>query len=148
MPSVTAEITVDAPVKTVYDIARNIERFPEFMDDVVSVEILEQTPERQVSRWKTLIKEFHRNLNWVEVDYWDEETRTCRWELTEGDLKRYDGNWEFTETEGGGTRAKVHIDYEIEVPLIGALLKKIVRAKMQANVDSMLAAIKREAEAA
>ena len=47
MPTVRSEITIQADVDKVYAIARDIERFPEFMADVESVEILEQTPERQ-----------------------------------------------------------------------------------------------------
>lgn len=146
MPKVNAQITIDAPVATVYDIARDIEAFPEFMEDVESVEILEQTPERQVSRWGSVIKEFNRTINWTEEDYWDEEARTCRWEQTEGDFSKYEGTWEFLAEGEDATVAKLEIDYEYNVPLIGALIQSLVKKKMQGNVDSMLAAIKDRAE--
>lgn len=147
MPTVKSQIAVNAPVETVYAIARDIEKFPEFMEDVVSVEILEQSPEKQVSRWGSIIKEFNRTIKWTEVDYWDDEARTCRWEQTEGDFTSYAGTWAF-ESEGAATVAKLSIDYEYNVPLIGALIQGIVLKKMQANVESMLAAIKARAEAA
>lgn len=146
MPTVTSEITIAAPVDKVYQITRNIERFPEFMEDVLSVEILEQTPEKQVSRWKSIIKEFNRTIQWVEVDYWNDEAKTCRWEQTEGDFTKYAGSWEFVPSGDGGTVAKLVIDYEYNVPLIGALIQSLVRKKMQTNVEAMLAAIKKEAE--
>lgn len=146
MPTVNSEITVNAPIETVYAIARDIERFPEFMEDVESVEILEQTEERQVSRWSSIIKEFNRTIKWTEVDYWDDEAKTCRWEQTEGDFSSYEGTWEFIANSDNETVAKLEIDYEYNVPLIGALIKAIVKKKMQANVESMLAAIKAEAE--
>lgn len=145
MPTVNAEIAVAAPVDRVYQIARDIEKFPEFMDDVESVEILEQTPEKQVSKWGSIIKEFNRTITWTEADYWDDAARTCRWEQLEGDFTRYEGEWQFV-SDGEGTIARLTIDYEYTVPLIGALIQGLLLKKMQANVKSMLEAIKARAE--
>jgi uncharacterized membrane protein len=136
---------VAAPVDRVYQIARDIEKFPEFMDDVESVEILEQTPEKQVSKWGSIIKEFNRTITWTEADYWDDAARTCRWEQLEGDFTRYEGEWQFV-SDGEGTIARLTIDYEYTVPLIGALIQGLLLKKMQANVQSMLEAIKARAE--
>jgi uncharacterized membrane protein len=145
MPTVNAEIAVAAPVDRVYQIARDIEKFPEFMDDVESVEILEQTPEKQVSKWGSIIKEFNRTITWTEADYWDDAARTCRWDQLEGDFTRYEGEWQFV-SDGEGTIARLTIDYEYTVPLIGALIQGLLLKKMQANVQSMLEAIKARAE--
>ncbi|MFP3903789.1 MAG: SRPBCC family protein, partial [Armatimonadota bacterium] len=60
MPTVESTVTIDAPLDDVYALARDIEAFPEFMDDVEEVEILEKTPDRQVSRWVGVVKEFNR----------------------------------------------------------------------------------------
>jgi len=147
MPTVRSEITIQADVDKVYAIARDIERFPEFMADVESVEILEQTPERQVSRWASIIKEFGRRINWVEEDHWDDEGKTCRWQQTEGDFDKYEGTWEF-ESADGGTLAKLQIDYEFNVPLLGALIQGLVKKKMQDNTEAMLEAIKAKSEGA
>jgi uncharacterized membrane protein len=147
MPNVSSNITIAAPVDRVYAIARDVERFPEFMADVESVEILEQTPERQVSRWVSLIKEFNRHIKWTEVDYWDDVNKTCRWELLEGDLSRFDGGWKFVAQDEATTSAELEIEYEYNVPLIGNLIQGILKKKMQDNVESMLAGIKSEAEA-
>lgn len=145
MPTVNADIAVAAPVDRVYQIARDIEKFPEFMDDVESVEILEQTPEKQVSKWGSIIKEFNRTITWTEADYWDDAARTCRWEQLKGDFTRYEGEWQFV-SDGEGTIARLTIDYEYTVPLIGALIQGLLLKKMQANVQSMLEAIKARAE--
>lgn len=145
MPTVNAEIAVAAPVDLVYQIARDIERFPEFMDDVESVVILEQTPEKQVSKWGSVIKEFNRTIVWTEADYWDDDAKTCRWEQLEGDFTRYEGEWQFVP-DGQGAIARLTIDYEYTVPLIGALIQGLLLKKMQANVKSMLEAIKARAE--
>ena len=78
MPTVTTETTISAPVERVYEVARDIERYPQFMEDVVSVKILEQTPERQVSTWVSHVKEFKRDIKWTEEDFWNEAERNSR----------------------------------------------------------------------
>ncbi len=145
MPTVESQVSVAAPVERVYEIARDIERFPEFMADVVEVEILEQTPERQVSRWVGLIKELNRKINWTEEDFWDEESRSCEFRMLEGDYTSYGGSWKF-EPEGDGCLVTLVVEFEYEVPLVGALIKNLLKKKMQENCDSMLAALKAEAE--
>jgi len=145
MPTVESQVSVAAPVERVYEIARDIERFPQFMADVVEVEILEQTPERQVSRWVGLIKELNRKINWTEEDFWDEESRSCEFRMLEGDYTSYGGSWKF-EPEGDGCLVTLVVEFEYEVPLVGALIKNLLKKKMQENCDSMLAALKAEAE--
>jgi len=145
MPTVTSETTIAAPVERVYEIARDIERFPEFMDDVAEVEILEQSEGRQVSRWAAVVREFNRNIRWTEEDFWNAEERTCDFTMLEGDFSEYSGTWRF-ESEGEGTRATLTLNYAYNVPLIGALIQKVLQKKTQANIDGMLAGIKSEAE--
>ena len=145
MPSVESEIVVSAPLEQVYALARDIERFPQFMEDVEEVTILEQTPERQVSRWVGAIKELRRTITWTEEDFWDVQEHVCVFRQTEGDFTDYSGRWEFAP-EGEGTRVRLRLDYEYNVPLVGALIQNILKKKMQANTDAMLEALKREAE--
>lgn len=146
MPTVESEVMIEAPLEQVYALARDIEHFPEFMEDVEEVKILEQTPERQVSRWVAVIKEMHRTISWTEEDFWDEEEHVCVFHQTEGDFTSYGGRWEFV-AEGENTGVRLQLEYEYHVPLVGALIQKILRKKMQQNCDSMLAALKKEAEA-
>lgn len=145
MAIVESRIVINAPVERVYQIARNIERFPEFMDDVVEVTILEQTPERQVSHWVALIEEFNRTLQWTEEDFWNEAEHTCEFRMLEGDFSAYRGTWTF-EPDEQGTLVTLVVEYEYNVPLIGPLIKKLLHKKVQANCDNMLAALKAEAE--
>lgn len=146
MPTVDSTITVSAPIDLVYDLCKDIEAFPGFMDDVREVTILEQTEGRQVSRWVGEVKEFKRTIQWTEEDFWNKEQRRCDFKLIEGDLSAYEGYWTFTETPDGGTEVFLSITYEYDVPLIGALIQGLLKKKMQGNSDSMLAAIKQKAE--
>jgi ribosome-associated toxin RatA of RatAB toxin-antitoxin module len=145
MPSVESIVVVEAPLETVYALSRDVERFPEFMEDVEEVTILERTPERQVSRWVGNVKELRRVIRWTEEDFWNDQEHTCVFRQTEGDFTAYGGTWAFAP-EGTGTKVTMTLDYEYVVPLIGALIQSILKKKMQANIDAMLGAIKRKAE--
>jgi uncharacterized membrane protein len=145
MPTVESKITIAAPLDEVYTLARDIERFPEFMDDVEEVKILERTDERQISHWVGAVKEFKRTIQWTEEDFWNDDEYTCHFRQTEGDFSEYSGNWEFTES-GDGTEVTLVVEYEYNIPLIGPLIKNLLHKKMQQNCDSMLTALKTEAE--
>ena len=145
MPTVESEIIIAAPVAQVYALAKDIERFPEFMADVESVEIREDDPPRRVSRWVSVVKEFNSTIQWTEEDYWADETYVCTFGQLEGDFGKYQGRWEFIEVPEG-TRMYLELEYAYNIPLLGALIKNLLRKKMQQNTDSMLAALKQRAE--
>ena len=146
MPTVTAVSEVAAPLDRVYAIARDIEAFPEFMPDVQEVKILERRPDGyQRSAWVGIVKEFKRTIQWTEEDYWDEAAHTCTFAETEGDFALYRGEWRFA-VAGDGTHVELELEYEYDVPLIGNLIKALLKRKMQENCDNMLAAIKAKAE--
>jgi uncharacterized membrane protein len=146
MPTVEAEVFVHAPLDRVYALARDIERFPDFMDDVQEVKILERGPTRQVSRWVAVVKEFGRTITWTEEDFWDDEQHVCTFRQMEGDFTSYGGEWDF-KAEGEGTHVRLEVTYEYRVPLIGPLIQRLLQKKMHQNCMSMLEAIKRACEA-
>jgi len=145
MPTVKAQVTVEAPLEKVYAIAKDIESFPEFMEDVEEVEILEQTEQRQVSRWVGVVKEFGRKIEWVEEDHWDDEQHVCTFKQIEGDFTAYEGVWTF-QSQGDKTAVDLEVTYEYKIPLIGPLIQNLLRKKVQQNCQAMLDAIKRKAE--
>lgn len=145
MPVLTVERRISAPVDRVYALARDVERFPEIMPDVESVEILSREGSNTTSRWVGVVRQFNRRLVWVEEDRWDNGAHTCEFRQTEGDFARYEGSWEFTP-DGDATRARLTIDYEIEVPLIGALIKGVIAKLMRGNCEGMLTALAQAAE--
>jgi len=145
MPQVVAEITVEVPVQNLYLLAQQVERFPEFMADLERVEMLERQEGHTRTRWTARVPEFNRTIQWVEEDEWDGLAHECRFRQTEGDFDRYQGVWRFL-AEGAGTKARLEIDYDLNVPLVGALIKGLIQKKMQQNCDQMLAALKALAE--
>src|SRR5579875_2981321 len=120
MPHVEVAIDVAAPARDVYELAKDQERFPEFMPDVESVTVLERRGDAIVTRWKTLVEE--APIEWTEEDRFDD----C----------------------GGGTaRVVLSVEYDFGVPTLAELIGPTLQRKVQENSEMMLQGLKREAEA-
>lgn len=144
MPFVEASIVVDAPARVVYELAKDQERFPQFMPDVESVTIVERHPDRVLSRWKTLIED--APIEWLEEDRFDDEAIRIDYRLLEGDLDTFEGSWTFEATDGG-TLLRLGVTYDFGVPTLAELIGPTLEKKVRENSAMMLAALKAEAEA-
>jgi len=148
VPLVRNSIYIQAPPEAVYRIAREPERFPEFMPEVRSITVLERSEDgaRQVVAWVGQIPTFKLTVKWTEEDLWDDRERTCRFRQVRGDFDEYGGVWRFAP-EGEGTRFESEVHYTLEIPTVGPLIRGVVRKIMSDNVDRLQAAIRRRAEA-
>jgi ribosome-associated toxin RatA of RatAB toxin-antitoxin module len=143
MPFVESAIDVAAPAATVYELAKEQERFPEFMPDVESVVVLERHPDKVITRWKTLVED--APIEWTEEDRFDDERLRIDYALIEGDLDTFEGTWTFTQ-DGGTTRVVLGVEYDFGVPTLAELIGPTLEKKVRENSEMMLAALKREAE--
>ncbi|MDP9016922.1 MAG: aromatase/cyclase [Candidatus Eremiobacteraeota bacterium] len=145
MPYVESSIEIAAPARKVYELAKQQDRFPDFMPDVESVTVLERHGDHIVTRWKTLVEE--APIEWTEIDRFNDADARIDYQLTEGDLDKFEGAWTFTET-AGVTRVVLSVDYDFGVPVLAELIGPTLQRKVQENSEMMLAALKREAEKA
>ncbi len=143
MAYVETEIDVIAPARVVYELAKEQERFPQFMPDVESVTILERRAGSVLSRWKTLVEE--APIEWTEEDVFDDEALRIDYHLTEGDLDTFEGSWTFAE-RAGVTHVVLGVEYDFGVPTLAELIGPTLEKKVRENSEMMLAALKREAE--
>jgi coenzyme Q-binding protein COQ10 len=143
MPYVETSIEVVAPAKAVYELAKEQERFPEFMPDVESVSVLERHPDRVITRWKTLVEE--APIEWTEEDRFDDEAPRIDYKLLEGDLDKFEGSWTFSERDGK-THVVLGVDYDFGVPTLAELIGPTLQRKVRENSEMMLLALKAEAE--
>lgn len=150
MPHIENDVLVNAPLETVYALAKDVEAFPEFMPDVESVVVTERSADgqRTVTDWVGVASDFKLKIRWTEEDLWDDTAHTCRFSQIKGDYQQYGGMWTFTSDAEGNTRFASAIDYEIEIPLIGSLLKALIAKLMRENTQRILEAVKRRAESA
>lgn len=150
MPQIESSILIQAPRAAVMAVARDNEKFPEFMSDLHSLTVLETSEDgrRVVSEWVGIVPKFGTKIRWVEEDVWDEAAGTCTFRQLRGDYKRLEGVWTFTPEGESATRFHSLLDYEIEIPLVGPLIKTIIRKAVQDNVDATLRAIQGRCEGA
>jgi coenzyme Q-binding protein COQ10 len=143
MPYVETSIAISAPARIVYELAKDQERFPQFMPDVETVRVLERHPDRVISRWKTLVEE--APIEWTEEDRFDDRALRIDYHLLEGDLDTFEGAWTFVETDGL-TQVVLGVEYDFGVPTLAELIGPTLHKKVQENSEMMLAALKVEAE--
>lgn len=143
MPYVETSIAIAAPARVVYELAKDQERFPQFMPDVETVTLLEQHADRALSRWKTLVEE--APIEWIEEDRFDDAAMRIDYKLLEGDLDKFEGAWTFDERDGA-THVVLGVDYDFGVPTLAELIGPTLEKKVRENSEMMLAALKVEAE--
>lgn len=145
MPSVDTSVLINAPLEVVYAIAKDNRSFPDFMNDVKSVTIVEQEGNRVVADWVGLIPQFMLKVRWRQEEVWDDATTRSTFRQVSGDYDKLEGTWKFV-SEGGGTRFDQHVDYEYEIPTLGPLVRKVILAIVKKNLDNINEAIKERAE--
>ena len=143
MAKVEASIVIHAPLDGVYRLAKDVEAFPEFMPDLETVRVLERRDSNTVTEWVGMMQ--GRKVRWVEEDEWDDVRHLCQFRQREGDFTKYEGAWSFAATPDG-TRTTVALEFELELPLAGALLSNLLKVLVRKNLESMLAALKGQLE--
>ncbi len=148
MARVELEVVIHAPLETVYAIARDVEAFPEFMPDVKSVRILEKSEDgsHTLTEWVAYASQLKLQVKWTEEDIWDDANHTCRFRQVKGDYDQMEGLWEFLP-HPEGTLFRSTLDYELRVPLLGAIVQKVVHHLVTQNLRGILEGVKARAEA-
>lgn len=145
MPTVETSVWIQAPLDRVYAIAKDNRKFPDFMEDVKSLEIVEEDGQRCVSDWVGVVPTFGLKVRWRQEDIWDDAAHTCAFTQLEGDYDSMVGTWKFAE-ENGGTRFDSTLSYEYSVPGLGPLVGKVIYGIVVKNMEGVLGAIKKRAE--
>lgn len=147
MPRIELAVQIHAPIDRVYAIARDVEAFPDIMDDLQSLAVVERNDDgtRTVTEWTGLIREFRMTVKWTQEDRWDHTLHRDDFHMLKGDMDAMSGYWQFTSA-GDGTAFESVLDYEYNVPLVGPMIKALVKKKMQSNLQAQMDAIKAKSE--
>lgn len=148
MPRIEQTIQIQAPITRVYEIARDVEAFPEFMADLKSLKVLARSDDnaRTTTEWSGYIPAVKLPMKWTQEDVWNDSAYRDDFKMTQGDLKRMEGYWQFTDEDGARTRFDSVVDYDIDIPMIGPMIKSLVKKLMTDNLQATLDAIKNRAE--
>ncbi len=143
MPYVETKAVIKAEPQKVYDIVKDMAAYPNFMKDLVSVEILERGENYTISHWVSNVD--GRKIIWTERDIFYPEEKKITYAQTEGDLKKMEGAWNIVPQEDG-CEVTLAVDFEFGIPMIAGLLNPILKKKIRENSENMLTSIKEQIE--
>jgi len=117
-------ITIEAPVERVWDIASDVERYPEWARDVKDVVVRSRDeagrPQEVEFRASALGRSTHYTLRY---DYADAPS-VLAWSMVRGDIQRaIDGSYHFDHADGS-TQVRYDLSIELVVPLPGFVKRR------------------------
>jgi len=143
MPYVEVTMPVRCSREGIYPILKDMEKYPDFMEDLVSVAVIERNENTTVTKWVSNVD--GRIIKWTELDTFDDENLHIFYSQIEGDLKKMQGEWILTPIPDG-TEIKLTVDFEFGIPMIAGLLNPILKKKVRMNSENMLKALKERVE--
>lgn len=143
MPYVEVTLDVSSEPGKIYPILKEMTKYPEFMPDLISVELLERKENTTLTRWVSNVD--GKIIKWTELDIFDDQNLHISYKQIEGDLRKFEGEWILTP-KAAGTEIKLTVDFEFGVPMIAGLLNPILKKKVKDNSMNMLKAIKARLE--
>ncbi len=144
MPYVEVSLPVGASREAIYPILKQMDKYPEFMTDLESVEVIERSADTTVTKWVSNVD--GRIIRWTERDVFDDANCHIAYRQIDGDLKKFEGEWILTPLDAATTEIKLTVDFEFGIPMIAGLLNPILKKKVKINSENMLKAIKERLE--
>jgi ribosome-associated toxin RatA of RatAB toxin-antitoxin module len=140
MPTVTVEMTINAPARVTWAAVTDLEEYPKYMDNVQSVTVQETgAANARVSEWSVTLK--GSVLEWIEEDHTDDEARVMTFHQLDGDLEHFAGHWQVTEVGPSSSAVRLTLDFEIGIPLLADMLDPVAGKALRENCEQMLTAI-------
>ena len=145
MPKVEKEITVAAPVSTVYQVWHNFENFPRFMDNIEEVRVVGGNR----SHWRAK-GPLGRDAEWDAEITLDEPERTIGWRSIPGNSNVHTAGRVNFDRMDGATRLRVMIQYEPGGGVAGDIVAKIFAhpdRQIEGDLQRFKAAVERGPDA-
>ncbi len=140
MSKVVRTIKINSPIDKVYQVAKNSERFPEFIPDVKKVEILKRLENGVHARW--LVDIDGVVFQWEEEDIYHDDKYEITYRVLKGDVDKFEGYWKFKPVNGNSTEVELMVEFHVNLPGISDLILPTLKRKVEENVENMLSAMK------
>jgi coenzyme Q-binding protein COQ10 len=90
MPQVVSQLVMRGSKEKIYAVIKEMTAYPRFMPNLVSVEVLEQGENTDLTHWVSDVD--GRRIVWTERDTFYPEEFRITYAQTEGDLKKMEGS--------------------------------------------------------
>jgi len=129
-------ITVSATPERCFEVADDIERYPEWIAEIKAVTVHERDEQGRPSLVSFRAAAFGRSTSYTLAYDHREAPNALAWRLTKGDITtRLDGRYDFVPTGDGRTEVTYHLEVEFRVPIPGFI-------KMRAQSRIMATALR------
>lgn len=127
-----ASADIEAPIDTVWQVVRDVERWPEWQGTLGRLDALARDADGRVSRCQIQVDATVRTIT-LELAVSYDAPRGLSWRREGGDLKNMEGSWELEELATDRTRAT----YVLEVEP-GRVLGMFINASVQESLRGTL----------
>jgi ribosome-associated toxin RatA of RatAB toxin-antitoxin module len=115
----TERMNVAASPARCFEVAADIERYPEWANDIKEVTVHERDDQGRPALVTFRAAAFGRSTGYTLAYDYSEAPRVFAWRLTQGDITtKLDGSYVF-EASDGGTEVTYHLEVELRVPIPG-----------------------------
>lgn len=141
MPTVVTEITIpNIDVESVWNVVSELDKYPQTMPNVLSVEFQERSEKTAISSWKVMLND--SELTWIERDSFEPFTRLS-FESIEGDLEVFRGEWILEQT-GPDVHVRFEVEFDLGIPSLAEVLDPVGADALKENSLSMLTALRNQ----
>lgn len=135
--------TIAAPPSHVWDIAVDVERYPEWARDVKEAIVVERDEQGRPAQVEFRASALGRSTHYIlEYDY-SEAPEVLAWRMVKGDIQRsITGAYHFSPSSDGGTDVRYDLRIELVVPLPG-----FVKRRAEVRILNTLKELKVRSEA-
>ena len=121
----TQTTIIAAPLDTVWSIATDIERYPEWAKDVKEVAIRERDDQGRPTEVEFRASALGRSTHYTLAYDYAQAPAVLSWRLVRGDImSRIDGAYHFSSTANGGTEVRYDLTIDLVVPLPGFVKRR------------------------
>ncbi len=143
MAETATEITtIDATPEHVWDIAIDVERYPEWVRDVKEATIVERDADGRPTKVEFRASALGRSTHYTLAYDYSQAPAVLAWDMVKGDIQRsITGSYHFSPADGGGTDVRYDLTIELVVPLPG-----FVKRRAEVRILNTLKELKVRAE--
>jgi ribosome-associated toxin RatA of RatAB toxin-antitoxin module len=121
----TQTTIIAASLDTVWSIATDIERYPEWAKDVKEVAIRERDEQGRPAEVEFRASALGRSTHYTLAYDYSQAPAALSWRLVRGDImSRIDGAYHFSPTADGGTEVRYDLTIDLVVPLPGFVKRR------------------------
>ena len=136
-------ITIAAPPERVWEIAADVERYPEWAHDVKDVVVRSRDEQQRPAEVEFRASALGRSTHYTLAYDYSQAPDVLAWKMVKGDIQRsIEGAYHFDRDRDGGTEVRYDLAIELAAPLPG-----FVKRRAEVRILNTVRELKARAEA-